>query len=63
MQRSLRLSLSLSGVDGIQIINAPEPPPVVVSGEVDPFQQQALNLSRSPLDQKMIHGEEQPCGY
>jgi len=52
----------MSGNDGITIVNRPEPPAVVVSGEVDPFQQQAQNFSRSPLGQAMIHGK-QACGY
>jgi len=52
----------MSGSDGINIVNAPEPPPVVVSGQTDPFQQQAIDFSRSGLGQAMIHSN-QPCGY
>lgn len=52
----------MSQQDTIVIQNAPEPPPVVISGETDPFQQQAQNFSRSPLGQAMIHGK-QACGY
>ncbi|WP_216725571.1 hypothetical protein [Synechococcus sp. WH 8016] len=60
-QMQLQQQQPMSQHDSIVIQNRPEPPAVVVSGEVDPFQQQAINLTRSPLGQKMVHGAD--CGY
>jgi hypothetical protein len=52
----------MSRSDSVVIHNRPEPQAVVVQGDTDPFQAQAIEFSRSPVGQVMIHGN-QACGY
>jgi hypothetical protein len=52
----------MSRSDSVVIHNRPDAPAVVVRGDTDPFQQHALDFSRSDIGQAMIHGN-QACGY
>lgn len=52
----------MSRSDSVVIHNGPEPQAVVIQGDVDPHQANAIQFSRSPVGQAMIHGN-QACGY